>query len=192
MKKFILLILLLLPMIAEAQEKVNFVLMPNGTYQTEDGKDFVVISFEGKTAHEIYQELAMNVASTYNDPSEVMSGIDDSMIKIRAYSKCIVSYMSLAGSQTCSGYYQLEFKIRDGRVRVSAPYIEETVIHTAPFGGDSNTEYRFQSLTKKYFDKNGELKQNRKEDYDAVVAKMNDVINRILYSSSIQDADEDW
>ncbi len=58
MKKLIVMMMLVLPMLAMAQDLVHFVLMPDGTYQTEDGKDFVVVPFEGKTAHQIYQELA--------------------------------------------------------------------------------------------------------------------------------------
>lgn len=72
MKKLLAMMLMLLPMLAWGQDLANFVLMPDGTYQTKDGKDFVVIPFEGKTAHQIYQELASNVGSTFNDPSLVM------------------------------------------------------------------------------------------------------------------------
>ena len=86
MRKLIVMLLTLLPILAGAQELANFVLMPNGTYQTEDGQDFIVIPFEGKTAHQIYQELATNVGSTFNDPSKVMSGVEDASIKIRAFS----------------------------------------------------------------------------------------------------------
>ena len=73
MKKLLAMMLMLLPMLAWGQDLANFVLMPDGTYQTKDGNDFVVIPFEGKTAHQIYQELASNVGSTFNDPSKVMS-----------------------------------------------------------------------------------------------------------------------
>ena len=50
----------------------------------------MVIPFEGKTAHQIYQELASNVGSTFNDPSKVMSEVEDASIKIRAFSDNLV------------------------------------------------------------------------------------------------------
>lgn len=189
MKKLIAILMMLLPMLTGAQELANFVLMPDGTYQTEDGKDFVVIPFEGKTAHQIYQELASNVAATFNDPSKVMSGVDDASIKIRAHSDDLVRNRVMGIGQSMGGYYQLEFRIKDGRVRVSAPYVEEEVGFW--MGGKYNSN-KFEWFVKKHF-KNDKLKDGkRKEDYDIVVAKMNGVINNILNRSAVQDANEDW
>lgn len=189
MRKLIAFVLMLLPMFAEAQQLANFVLMPNGTYQTEDGKDFVIIPFEGKTAHQIYLELASNVGSTFNDPSKVMSGVEDASIKIRAHSDDLIRNRLMGLAQSMGGYYQLEFRIKDGRVRVSAPYIEEEVGFWMNGNYNSN---KFEWFVKKHF-KDDKLKEGkRKEDYDIVVAKMNNIIKRILYTSTVQDATEDW
>lgn len=191
MKKLIAIVMMLLPMLAGAQELANFVLMPDGTYQTEDGKDFVVIPFEGKTAHQIYQELASNVGSTFNDPSKVMSGVDDASIKIRAFSDNLVMAkpFGFVKDQPYGGHYQLEFKIRDGRVRVSAPIVEEDVEYISY--DHKRYDGTFSKLVSKYF-KNGVLHEKKKKNYDAMVARMNSVINRILYTSTVQDANEDW
>ena len=191
MKKLLAMMLMLLPMLMWGQELANFVLMPNGTYQTEDGKDFVVIPFEGKTAHQIYQELASNVGSTFNDPSKVMSGVEDTSIKIRAYSENLVMVkpFGFVKDQPYGGHYQLEFKIRDGRVRVSAPIVENDVEYISY---DHKRYYgTFSKLVGKYF-KNGVLQEKKKKNYDAMVERMNDIINRILYTSTVQDANEDW
>lgn len=183
--------LMLFPAIIDAQELVEFVLMPNGTYQTKDGKNFVVISFDGKTAHRIYQELASNVSSTFNNPSKVMSGVEDVSIKIRAYSDNLVMAkpFGFVKDQPYGGYYQLEFRIRDGRVRVSAPIIEGECKYVSI----DNRRYNgnFPNLVTKYF-KNGILRDNKRKSYDFIVARMNDVINRILYTSTIQDAIDNW
>lgn len=191
MKKLIAIVMMLLPMLASAQELANFILMPDGTYQTEDGKDFVVIPFEGKTAHQIYQELASNVGSTFNDPSKVMSGVDDASIKIRAYSDNLVMAkpFGFVKDQPYGGHYQLEFKIRDGRVRVSAPIVEEDVEYISY--DHKRYDGTFSKLVSKYF-KNGVLQEKKKKNYDAMVARMNSIINRILYTSTVQDANEDW
>lgn len=189
MKKLIAIVMMMLPMLTWGQELANFVLMPDGTYQTEDGKDFVVIPFEDKTAHQIYQELASNVGSTFNDPSKVMSGVEDASIKIRAHSDDLIRNRVMGLGQSMGGYYQLEFRIKDGRVRVSAPYVEEEVGFWMNGKYNSN---KFEWFVKKHF-KNGKLKDGkREEDYKIVVAKMNGIINRILNSSSVQDANEDW
>lgn len=189
MKKALTMFLMLLPLIAGAQDLARFVLMPNGIYQTEDGNDFVVIPFEGKSAHQIFQELASNVGSTFNNPSKVMSTVEDASIKIRAHSDDLIRNRFMGIGQSFGGYYQLEFKIRDGRVRVSAPYIEEEVGFWMNGKYNSNN---FAFFVKKHF-KDGKLKDgHRTEDYNAVVNKMNNTINQILYTSTIQDTTEDW
>ncbi|MBD5216683.1 MAG: hypothetical protein HDS78_09275 [Bacteroidales bacterium] len=185
MKKLLAFILMLLPMIMNAQDLANFILTSDGTYQTEDGKDFVVIPFEGKTAQQIYKELASNVGSTFNDPSKVMSGVENVSIKIRAFSNDLIRISMLGLGQSLGGYYQLEFRIKDGRVRVSAPIIEETLWIKEP------TARKFSKEVKGYF-KEGELKEKKKKDYDIVVAKINGTINRILHTSALQDEAEDW
>ena len=172
---------MLLPMLGGAQELANFVLMPDGTYQTEDGKDFVVIPFDGKTAHQIYKELASNVGSTFNDPSKVMSGVEDASIKIRAYANVLIYRFVIGAKQPLGGYFQLEFKIKDGRVRVSAPYVEDKL----------DASFKFTKLVGAYF-KDGEIKPNKQGDYNTIVLQMNNIVNRILYTSSTQEATEDW
>lgn len=189
MKKLIVILMLALPLAATAQDLVHFALTPDGTYLTEDGKDFAVVPFDNKNAHQIYQELATNVGLTYRDPSKVMSGVEDASIKIRAYSDDIICDRPFGGIKMLpmGGYYQLEFRIKDGRVRVSAPIIEEEVRH---YG--SSISSNFFRVVKKYF-KNGKLKDDkRKVYYDIVVREMNSIINRILNSTNVQDENNDW
>ncbi len=189
MKKLIVMMMLVLPMLAMAQDLVHFVLMPDGTYQTEDGKDFVVVPFEGKTAHQIYQELATNVGSVYKEPSEVMSGVEDASIKIRAYKDCLWYNKALGLIVgVMGGYYQLEFRIRDGRVRVSAPIVEDPIFN---YSDGHKYEQKYSKMVGKWF-KNGELKDNSKEKYNRVVSQMNGIVNSILHISAVQDAQDDW
>ncbi len=194
-KTSIALFVLALPLAATAQDLVHFALTPDGTYLTEDGKDFAVVPFDNKNAHQIYQELATNVGLTYRDPSKVMSGVEDASIKIRAYSDDLIrDRLSMDGMISgigkmvpLGGYYQLEFRIKDGRVRVSAPIIEEEtryekMKYSRPF-----------SVCVKHHFKNGKLKDGKwKENYDIVVAKMNSVINSILNTADVQDGNSEW
>ena len=87
MKKFLTLILLFCPILVFAQDLVTFKLTPQATFVTASGEDFVVVPFDGKSAHEIYQTLASNVGSVYNAPSKVMNVVEDASIKIRAFSE---------------------------------------------------------------------------------------------------------
>lgn len=184
MKKLLTLFLMLLPLLVSAQDLAIFTLNQYGQYVSADDEDYIVVSFEGKTAHEIYQELATNVSSLYNDPSKVMTGVEDASIKIRAFSDDLIRIKILGLGQSLGGYYQLEFKIKDGRVRVSAPMVEETMWIDGP------TFRTFSKEVKGYF-KNGELKDKKKEDYSIVVAKMNSIVNSILGSTKSED-DDNW
>lgn len=186
MKKLITLMLLILPMTVIAQDLVHFTLTENGTYQTEDGKDFIIVPFEGKTAHQIYQELATNVGATYNEPSKVMSAVEDASIKIRAYSDFLWFNKVLGIPHGWEGYYQLEFRIKDGRVRVSAPIVEDIAMDTQPYKKCS-----YGSRVKKWF-KNGVVKEDDKVKYDEIVARMNGIINCILCTANVQDTQDDW
>lgn len=190
MKKLLLIVALLMPFLISAQDAVQFLLTNNGLYKAENGEDYIIVPFDGKTSHQIYQELASNINSIYNNPSEVMTGVEDASIKIRAISNDVVRARLMGLGQSESGYYQLEFRIKDGRVRVSAPYIEPQV-WTMTNKGHSYSD--FASLVKKHFNKDGSLKDGKRaEDYAIVVSKMNAVINAILNLSAVQEVNEDW
>lgn len=174
---------------AMAQDLVTFKLTPQSTFTSESGNDFVVIPFEGKTAHQIYQVLASNVSSLYNNPSKVMTGVEDASIKIRALSDNMYTNKFMGASGHVPAYYQLEFRIKDGRVRVSAPYIEDTATFHM-YGSDN--EGAFRRVSKKWF-KNGEVKEKNKGQVAEVENNLNTLINSILglIGSSVT-ADDDW
>lgn len=111
MKKILTLLLLVFPIFAIAQEKVSFKLTPQANFVTTSGEDFVIVPFEGKSAHEIYQILTSNVVSVYNDASEVMNGVNDELIKIRGFFPVYIKKV-LGVSQPWGGYYQLEFELK--------------------------------------------------------------------------------
>lgn len=193
MKKLLILLLLVCPILAFAQELVTFKLTPQATFTSASGEDFVVVPFEGKTAHEIYQMLASNVGSVYNDPSKVMSGVDDASIKIRAFSDNLYTQKVLGIPHTWEGYYQLEFRIKDGRVRVSAPHIEDAIrcpsLSSNAIGGNTGS---FAHIVKKWF-KNGEVKEKEAKNVANVELQMNGAINAILgLSGSTSKVDDDW
>ena len=117
MKKVILFLLLICPFIMSAQELVSFKVTPDGNFVSSTGEDFVVVPFEGKNAHQIYQMLASNVGSVYNDPSKVMSGVEDASIKIRAFSDNIYTKKVMGIPHAFQGFYQIEFRIKNGKLK---------------------------------------------------------------------------
>ncbi len=182
-------ILLISSILTWGQGLINFDLKPSGVYKSPDGKDFIVVPFDGKSSHHIFQEIMMNVNSLYKKPSEVVTTVEDKSIKIYAYSNEVIRARVLGMNYKYGGFFQLEFKIRDGRVRVSAPVMDEEVQCT-------NTEAlingKFSNLAKRHF-KNGVIKNNtRKEDLAAVTEKMNMLINTLLNLNFIQDTNDDW
>ncbi len=115
-----------------------------------------------------------------------MSGVEDASIKVRAYCPSICTKKLIL---TFDGgvYYQLEFRIKDGRVRVSAPYIEDTVtFNSVPPQTDS-----FRKIVSKWY-KKGELKKGDVMKHKEAMLQMNGIINRILHTSAVQDAQDDW
>lgn len=187
MKKLLMLVMLVLSATAIAQDKVQFNLTPIGSFITDGGEDFVVVPFEGKSAHEIYQTLATNVGSLYNDPSKVMSGVEDASIKVRGYSSnlCLKKAILTFGG---GGHYQLEFKIKDGRVRVSAPYIENQI----SFDTQPISYGEFRHIVSKWYDKKtGEPKDKNKTDIFRVENQINRIVNSILGLNENQ-AEEEW
>ncbi len=179
----------LICLIGYGQQTVEFKVYPDGSFRTEDGKDFVVVEFEGKSAHEIFQELSVNVNSMYNNPSKVMSTVEDASIKIRAISD-LVKTRRLGIPIYWSGYYQLEFQIKDGRVRVSAPFVETYLNDGAP----KYNERKFKKLVGSFFT-DGEVKENKMDEYATLNLKFFYLINTILgtLQKEINDeSEEDW
>ena len=188
MKKMFLLIVAFVSMCISSNAQTNelFHVTPDGTFATNEGKDFAIVQYEGMSAHQIYQELAANVGSTFNNPSKVMSSVEDISIKIRALEDFLTNSTMGIPVGTWQGYYQLEFRIKDGRVRVEAPQIE-------PYFHDSNYAKPKKSYLKyvKGLFKKGEVKQNKMKEYTRLNSMMNDIINSILGTGKSKD-DQDW
>ncbi|MBR1551255.1 MAG: hypothetical protein IJ632_02925 [Muribaculaceae bacterium] len=189
MKK-ILSLLLLSFCVLNSVAQANFKLNANGQFTTENGEDFIVVPFENKSAHEIYTLLTSNVTSIYNNASKVMNTVEDNTVKIRGFASSgkLFPYVTMFNFSV-ETYYQLEFKIRDGRVRVSAPIVEDNGNMTGGTKGPSAVSYSGM-VQKHLFEKNGTVKKKRAKDVTAIETYINTLINRILAESS--QIEEDW
>lgn len=192
MKKLITMVLMLLPMIALGQGTTDFILSPEGSYTTKGGNDYEIITFDDKSAEDIYKMLMTGISGCYNNPDKVIvANVPGSLLKIRAYSDDLARAkpFGYGKDQSWEGYYQLEFRIKDGRVRVSAPYIEDDLVF---YSRDRSPEHKsFRKIAKGYF-KNGEIKEKKRSGCEFIAGKINYIINKILNNAALENSDDDW
>ena len=85
MKKILIILATLLPLIAGAVEPVQFRLTPAGLYETSTGEDFIIVPFEGKSAAQIHEELIKNMREIYgHDFDRFVHVNDEHTIGVRA------------------------------------------------------------------------------------------------------------
>lgn len=150
MRKFIMLLSLLsFTILAVAQNQVNFKLQADASFKTEDGKNFIVIPFEGKTAQELYAIVKKNVTTTYYSAKNVLNTVENELISINGItSQGVIPYeimsrthagrtpvsnrkeaksnLSNKENNNCVYYpiqYVLTFRFKDGKIRIDAPEI---------------------------------------------------------------------
>ena len=175
-----------------AQNVVNFSLKSDGTFTTEDGKSYVVIEFEGKTAQDLYNTVKANVLTLYNSPQDVLNEIEPKNITIRALSDVLHSTYKLGSAFTeYKAMYTLVFQFKDGRIRVNAPEIDGNLKVSATAIPIPKT---FVSLIDDWFDKNGIVKKNKQEKVAKIEAQFNYPINYLLgnYNKQSNTEAEDW
>ena len=174
----------------QAQNLVSFKLQPNGTFITEDGKDFVIVEFSDKTASELYDMVKQNVIETYKNPKHVMTENEPTSIKIRALSEPIFSGLKLIGGVTIyRAYYNLVFHFKDGRIKVDAPIIESNL----DVDGPNPISQRFDKYVDDWFDKDGQPKKKKADKIAAVEFILLSPVNILIgnYKSKKQKEEEE-
>ena len=185
MKKGLFLILMCLFSISSfADNQCNFILNPDGTYSTIDGKDYIVIQEDTAKAETLYKMVKGNIMKMFKDPDLVMSESPYSSIKVRYVSDMICPMKSSLTSffdGQWEGYVNFLFEFKDGAIKVSAPIVEDDV-------WDSVGHYFFSSLIKKFFHK-GKRTTNKKKAarLGFMEDNMNNTINELL---KLQKSDE--
>ena len=184
--------LLALPLMCIAQE-VNFSLTKYGKFvSTEDGKDYVVLPYEGKTAQELYSMVKSNVLTFYNSPKDVMSENEPASLTIRARTgKLQTTYRMMGGVTDYYAYYNLSFHFKDGRIKVDAPYVDPQLIVKSMGNAVPKS---FSSYVDDWFDKQGNPKENKKDKIQKVERI---ILSPVLYllgytKDGNQKEEEDW
>lgn len=121
MKKFLIIVCFAISAIATviAQKPVDFRINASLGFSDPNGSENIVVNFPGKSAHEIYTMMAINVGVMYYDPDEVMYGVQDALISVSGYS----SDFCRNGNQKWCAKYDLKFVIKDEKVLVLNPTI---------------------------------------------------------------------
>ena len=191
-KLFLFFTMLLIATNVIAQQVVEFCLKPDGTFQSHDGKSFVVVEYEGKTQQELYNMVKANVLTLYNSPQTVMNEIEPTNITIRALSDKLYSTYALVGAFVeYRARYNYVFQFKDGKIRVDAPLIDSQLNVTASAVPISKT---FVSLIDDWFDKKGNVKKKKQKNVSKIEAIFNYPINYLLgnLNQSTKKDEEDW
>lgn len=194
MKKYLFtLILLCVSSGLYAQALVKFNIQPSGNFIAEDGKNFLVVEFEGKSSDELYAMVKNNVLSFYKDPKTVMSENEGSAITIHGFANPIASKKLLVLTTFYGAYYNLVFKFKDGRIRVDAPVIDDDFKITA--GETTPPQYLSLSTLLSSCYKNGKLVAKKADKVAVLEEAVNHPINVLLgliKSEEKKQEDEDW
>lgn len=161
-----------------AQTLVKFNLRPDGTFQTDDGKNFVVVEFEGKTAQELYTMVKSNAITLYNSPKTVLSENEPVNLSILALSENLYKTYKIGGGFVAyKANYNLVFHFKDGRIRIDAPLVHEKLDVSAT---GVPIPKSFVSLVDDWFEKNGSVKKKKQDDVLKIEEIFNYPINYLL------------
>lgn len=186
MKKLLVIIVTsLISLSTNAQYLSNFKMSYEGKFTTQEGKDFDVASFEGKSATELFDIVKKHVALVFRSPKDVESNIDDKIISIYGYAPQCTYYTAPGMKFPLSFHYSLKFQFKDGKVRIEVPVLSE-------MQGSAWPTLQKTFKAKGIFDKNGVLSDNPKKRQTVTMLEdyFNDLISRIVNGDS--KANDDW
>ena len=189
--RLVILFMSLLSMTLSAQTLVEFKLQKDGSFISEDGKSFVVVPCEGKTAQELYTIVKSNVMTLYNSPKNVMSENEPNDLSIRALSSTLEESMKfMQGIVNYKAYYNLVFHFKDGRIKVDAPTVSRDLVVESTGSAFPKT---FDDFVKGWFEKSGEAKKKKLKDIQKIESIFNFPINYLLGNfKSNNQQEEDW
>ena len=91
-KKLLLLFVVSLACFSVNAQDIKLAINDSCEFVSNDGKDYVVIEYPGKTAHEIFEGIQTNVVKYFNDAKNVTNSVPDKAISIRAFSDNLIEF----------------------------------------------------------------------------------------------------
>lgn len=167
---------------AMAQDQVTFTLLPDGTLSASDSTNYAIVEYPGLPAQEIYQLLVLN--SGLNQPA----GIPGQVLKMnnlkvtgpKMFKTWRRDYLSSFGFAT------LEFQIKDGKVKVLPPKMDDFLQWIGL--GEKDT---YPEVVERWFVQEQQTrKTNNNVDLSPFINNINRYINKVLGPK--YEPQEDW
>ena len=207
MKKILFLLMAVFPMMCMAQE-ILFILQSDGSFKTQEGKDYIVIEHQGKTAQELYALYLTQATTSKLIPQKttkhaqervelISNNVEGKTFTVNA---CVEKMAETAGSISihmmgkywaCNFVCVLQFK--DEKVRIDAPIMKILFFEKEKVNwtGGLHEDYRLDSFKpwcKQFCDFKKDGMPNLKNDcYNSTNKRMNEEIAKLLI-----DKQEDW
>lgn len=136
-KLFFFFCLLCSTILVNAQNKVNFKMQSDASFKSEDGKDYIVVPFEGKSSQELYSMVSINVTTQYVSAKNVLNAVENEVISINGVGEGKIEKEKKSNahfkqrqpvspentSYSFTFQYVLNFRFKDGKIRIDAPVI---------------------------------------------------------------------
>lgn len=138
-KLFFFLCLLCSTIFVNAQNQVNFKMQSDASFKSEDGRDFIVIPFEGKSVQDLYKMVNINVTTQYVSAKNVLNSVENEVISVNGIKDGVAIKKNKNEKNshfkqrkpventvyTFSFRYVLNFRFKDGKIRIDAPVVTE-------------------------------------------------------------------
>lgn len=190
MKRFLIYLVFALCVIECYSQSLMFSLHKDGAFLTDDGMNYKVLTFDGKTAKELYNIVNTNAVSLYKSPNTVMSVNEGVSISIRGYKENLIG--------AYGAYYNLIFEFKDGRMKINAPLANEmdsSVVDDILWGKGAisrnfgrEVQRRFVRLERK----NAKVAAKAERELKATENYLNMVVNYLAGLSSASPSNENW
>ena len=129
-----------------------------------DGKDYVVITADGKSSVDIKSSVVSSVSSMYSNPSKVISTIGDHIINVTAYAPNVFIVPFAGNNVYYSFTYNIKIEVKDGKIKVDAPSFSNITAREVFMGQTLRNDYIDTSDLNYYLSKTIEQKQTEVAD----------------------------
>lgn len=173
---------------AVAQNPIDFRINTTSGFSDPDGNKNIVVNFPGKTAHEIYTMMAINIGVMYYEPNVVMYGVPDALISVSGHS----SDFCRNGDQKWSAKYDLKFIIRDEKVLVLNPTVRNlTEVKSPSFSANNMGFIEFINLYW-YNRELGQFVSSESNNMSLCESELSRITNQILGIRPLGIIPKDW
>lgn len=144
MKKLLLLLALVIPMVGFSQSKKTrtdksaktqkvtspqkefptfskptFKFNSDATFTTGTDKSFIIYEASGYTQNELYSAMLLGISKLFKNPDKVLTKVDNELITVNAITDYCVKYHNYVYAFA----YTIQFQFKDGKIRVDTPIV---------------------------------------------------------------------